>query len=144
MKQKRLKFVFVAIFIILVVSLGVFLKIKSDKEKSLTVSIAMALDDGYTYPTIVAITSMMETKNSDTHYDYYIMHPGEFKDENKEKLKSLEKKYPSCKINLIDMQNKYKNANDHGRITTPAYYRLSISELIPNLDKIIFSPEYGL
>ena len=31
------------------------------------VPIAMALDDGYTYPTIVSITSMMENKNRNTN-----------------------------------------------------------------------------
>ena len=58
------------------------------------IPIAMALDDGYTYPTIVAMTSNME--------------------------------------------DKYKNANDKGHITTPTYYRLSLSELLPDLDKIIW------
>ena len=58
------------------------------------IPIAMALDDGYTYPTIVAMTSIME--------------------------------------------DKYKNANDKGHITTPTYYRLSLSELLPDLDKIIW------
>ncbi|MBR2579114.1 MAG: hypothetical protein IKE41_03145, partial [Clostridia bacterium] len=43
-----------------------------------SIPIAMALDDGYTYPTIVAITSMVESKTSNSVYDYYIMHPGEF------------------------------------------------------------------
>lgn len=102
------------------------------------IPVSMALDDGYTYPTIVAITSMMETKNSDTAYDYYIMHPGEFSQESKDKLVSLEKKYKDCKINLIDMADKYKNANDKGHITTPTYYRLSLPDLLPDLDRILW------
>ena len=40
------------------------------------------------------------------------MHPGEFSDESKVKLKSLENKYSGCNINLIDMSDKYKNAYD--------------------------------
>ena len=102
------------------------------------VPIAMALDDGYTYPTIVSITSMMENKNRNTVYDFYVMHPGEFSDESKGKLKSLENKYSGCNINLIDMSDKYKNAYDKGHITTPTYYRLSLPDLLPNLDKIIW------
>lgn len=103
-----------------------------------TIPIAMALDDGYTYPTIVAITSMMESKTSNSEYDYYIMHPGEFSEDSKEKLKSLAEKYKDCKINLIDMGQEYKDANDKGHITTPTYYRLSLPKLLPDIEKLIW------
>lgn len=103
-----------------------------------SIPIAMALDDGYTYPTIVAITSAMKNANKNTHYDFYIMHPSEFSSENKNKILSLQKKYKQCSIELIDMGKEYSNANDVGHITTPAYYRLSLSSLLPNLDKIIW------
>lgn len=109
---------------------------KTDKIES--IPIAMALDDEYTYPTIVAITSVMENKNPETKYDFYIMHPGEFQDENKEKLKSLSSKYEGCNIKLIDMADKYVQANQSGYITTPTYYRLSLSEILPEVDKIIW------
>ena len=56
------------------------------------IPIAMALDDGYTYPTIVAMTSILENAAKETKYDFYIMHPGEFNDENKMKLKNLGRK----------------------------------------------------
>lgn len=110
----------------------------SSESKDRNVPIAMALDDGYVYPTIVSITSALENANPEREYSFYIMHPGEFKQENKDKIKSLEEKYKSCKIELIDMKDRYKDANDKGHITTPAYYRLALSDLLPNLDKIIW------
>ena len=109
-----------------------------DVHDSSHIPIAMALDDGYLYPTIVAMTSIMENSKDTTLYDFYIMHPPEFEQESKDKLNSLSKKYSRCHIALINMGNKYKNANDHGHITTPAYYRLSLSELLPNLSKILW------
>ncbi len=102
------------------------------------IPIAMALDDGYTYPTIVAITSMMESRTSPSVYEYYIMHPGEFSEDSKDKLKSLADKYSECKINLIDMGQEYKDANDKGHITTPTYYRLSLPKILPDIDKLIW------
>ena len=111
--------------------------IDKSKKSNNVVDIAMALDDGYLYPTIVSITSMMENKNKDSKYIYHIMHPGEFKEESKRKLKTLENKYDGCRINLINMSNKYKNAKQ-GHVTTPTYYRLSLPDLLPNLDKIIW------
>ncbi len=107
------------------------------KDKAV-IPIAMALDDGYLYPTIVSITSMMENANKDTVYNIYIMHPDEFSDTSKEKLSFVGKKYKNCNIKLINMKKEYAGANDIGHITTPAYYRLSLSELLPTLDKIIW------
>ncbi len=103
------------------------------------IPIAMAADDNYTYPTLVAITSLMENSKKDTHYDVYIMTPGGFTEENSQKLLNLREKYDNrCKISLIDMKDRYKDANDRGHITTPTYYRLSLSSLLPSLNKIIY------
>jgi len=36
------------------------------------------------------------------------------------------------------MEMRFKTAKTKGRITTPAYYRLALAELLPNIDKIIY------
>lgn len=112
----------------------------SGKKSNTTVPIAMAMDEGYLYPTIVSITSIMENSNYKTKYDFYVMHPRELSESSKSKLKTLQEKYENCNINLINMGNKYKDADCsyRGHITTPAYYRLSLSDLLPELDKIIW------
>ena len=118
---------------------NVFAKLKQEVATENTVPIAMAADNNYTYPTIVSITSLMTTSKSTTHYDIYIMTPGGFAEENKQKLLSLQEKFENrCRINLIDMQDRYKNANDKGHITTPTYYRLSLPSLLPDLNKAIW------
>ena len=103
----------------------------------------MSLDDGYIYPTIVSITSIMENSYNTTYYSFYIMHPENFKQENKEKLKNLEIKYNNrIEINLINMGQKYNKARQKKKgmriITTPSYYRLSLPDLLPDIDKIIY------
>lgn len=132
-------FIIFSSFILVIASLAAFfvwnnLKLKGEK----TIPIAMALDEGYLYPTIVSITSMMENAKEDTIYDLYIMHPDEFSDDSKEKLNFLGVKYKNCNINLINMQKEYAEANHGNHITTPAYYRLSLSEILPRLDKMIW------
>ncbi len=112
-----------------------------NKKISTTIPIAMALDEGYLYPTIVSITSLMENSNYKTKCNFYIMHPKEFSESSKSKLLSLQDKYENCHINLINMDNQYKDADCsyRGHITTPAYYRLSMSELLPpEVDKAIW------
>lgn len=140
----KIRFKYICITIICIITaLGVVggLKFLNSSEVSSTsknIPIAMALDDNYLYPTIVAMTSILENASLETKYDFYVMHPAEFKEENKAKLKSLENKYEKCNIKIIDMGTAYKNANDKGHITTPAYYRLSLSDLLPDINKIIW------
>lgn len=110
----------------------------SQNIENVGIPVAMAMDDNYVYPTIVSITSAMENANEETEYSFYIMHNPEFKEENKEKVKSLENKYSACHIHFINMGNQFKDANDKGHITTPTYYRLALSDLLTNLDKIIW------
>lgn len=113
-------------------------KMVAPKKAPDSIPIAMALDENYIYPTIVAISSVMESSTYDSKYDFYIMHPSNFSDEAKNTLKSMEKTYANCKITLIDMKDKFKSAYTDSRITTPAYYRLMLSDVLPNLDKIIW------
>ena len=111
---------------------------KNNGERMNTIPIAMAADNNYVYPTLVAMTSILENANPDTKYDFHFMVPGEFTDENKKIIKSLESKYKRCSINIIDMGDAFKSAKSDSRITTPTYYRLYLSSLLPNIDKIIW------
>lgn len=139
MKRPKILKLFLMLFTVLLFTAGfiVWKSITNAKDEK-TVPIAMALDDGYLYPTIVSITSMMENAKKDTVYDLYIMHPDEFSDDSKEKLNFLGAKYKNCNVKLINMKNEYANANESRHITTPAYYRLSLSDLLPKLDKILW------
>ena len=110
------------------------------RVSDIIIPISMALNDEYTYPTIVAITSILENANSNTKYDFYILHTHNYSSENKIKLKYFEKKYYKCSITLINMENSmFQNASLSRHITTiAAYFRLSLPDLLPNVDKIIY------
>ena len=71
------------------------------------------------------------------------MHPGDFTLESKNKLKSFENKYENCYIYFIDMKDQYKKLSVRRKwstvvLSTPTYYRLSLQDLLPNIDKIIY------
>ena len=104
------------------------------------IPIAMSLDDEYTYPTIVAMTSILENANSNTKYNFYLLHPSNFPIESKNKLKSFEKKYIRCSVNLFDMKNFLfqKAILSRHIIISAAYYRLYLPNLLSNIDKIIY------
>lgn len=102
------------------------------------INIAMATDNNYAYPTIVSMTSILENKKHNTKIDFYIMLSGDFNEDIKTKIMSLQDKYSNCRITLVDMKDKFKGLHTSAHITTAAYYRLSLASLFPNLDKILY------
>ena len=65
------------------------------------IPVALAADNNYAMPMAVSMTSMLESANKDTFYDFYLLIPSDFSDENKEKINKLQEAY-HCKINYID------------------------------------------
>ena len=109
---------------------------KNDKN---IISCAYALDNKYVYPTLVAMTSLTENAGLNTFYDIYALIDPEFTEENIKILKTVENKHPQkCKIIFIEMDNKYKNVDSNLRITTPAYYKLELQNVLPDINKIIW------
>ena len=106
------------------------------KLKKYKIPIAYSLDNNYVYPTLVSLTSLIETKNYKTFYDIYLMISNNFTLKNKKKLKSIEQKYRrKCSIKFINMTNLFTNLKK-GPISQ--YYRLALHEKLPDMDKIIY------
>jgi len=85
------------------------------------------------------MTSLAENAGKNTYYDIYAMFHPEFKGEFKKILKNVEMKhYEHCSIIFINMGNKFKEQKTDNRIITPAYYRLELHNLLPNVNRIIW------
>lgn len=141
MGYKNLKFkkwVFLVIFLVpLFIILYNYRGINKQTDKN-SIPIAMAMDENYVFPTIVAITSVLESRNQNSYYSFYVMHPDSLSEESKDKLLSLHKKYNKCQINLIEMKDQYNDAYVDSRIPKSAYYRLSLPELLTDIKKVIW------
>lgn len=112
---------------------------KRVKTSSNKIPIAMATDENYLYPTVVAMISMLENKRASTELEFYIMISGEVSRENRERIKVLETLYKNCSVKLLDMKDKFKTTYiNPSHITTPTYYRLCLPSLLPNYDKILY------
>ena len=85
------------------------------------------------------MTSILENSYSHTYYIFYVLvDKATFKEENKKKLMNLEDKYERCEVYILEISREsIKNANTK-RYPLAAYYRLLLSDLIPDLNRIIY------
>lgn len=102
------------------------------------IPIAFCPDNYYVSLTYVSMTSILNSKNYNTYVSFYIVIPKNFNNKNFDFLKSLYNQYDYFNITFLRMDDKYKKAFVSRYITTQAYYRFSLGELIPYLNKIIY------
>lgn len=106
--------------------------------QKIIIPLAYALNNEFTLPLIVSMTSVLYNANKNTFYYFYIMIPDDFLEENKNKINSLNIKYNNCKIIFLQLKDKYKNWKIDGYYHFSTYYRLSLSDLVTDFDKIIY------
>ena len=124
---------------ILIIFLSILLKSFYSRLINHKIGIAYGLDNQYTYPTIVSITSILENGSSHTYYIFYLLVDKKtFKKENKEKFVNLERTYERCEINIIEISDEnFQNANTK-RYPLATYYRLILADLLPDINRIIY------
>ena len=107
--------------------------------KTIKIPIAYSTDNQYIYPLIVSMTSLVSNANVNTFYEIYILHSPDFTENSKYFLNSVKRKHPDrCSIQYINMKNKYKGLPCNYKIKIPAYYRLSLQDILLNVEKIIW------
>lgn len=102
------------------------------------VPIAFAFDNNLVMPACVCISSLMMNASEDTFYDIFILYP-RATGLNRDMLDRLPLHYPNCKISYREVDDTFASAFEIRGITTPAYYRLLIPELIPEYDTVVYS-----
>lgn len=102
------------------------------------VPIVFAFDNNLVLPACVCISSLLMNAKENTFYDIFILHSEKAK-LGKTELDKISHYYPNCKIQYRVVDETFDESFEIRGITTPAYYRLLIPELIPEYDKIIYS-----
>ena len=113
--------------------------ISINKPKPICIPIAFAINNGYTYPLIVLLASILYNSLSSTLYEFNIMISYAFKEENKQKIDGICKKYNNCKIIFHNLGHKYQDWETNNFFySKEVYFRLSLPDLITDYDKIIY------
>lgn len=102
------------------------------------IPIVFCFDNNLAMPACVCITSLLANANEDTFYDIFILH-SEKENLYKADLDKLTQYFKNCNIQYRTVDGTFDRAFEIRGITTPAYYRLLIPELIPEYDKVIYS-----
>ena len=103
-----------------------------------TVPIVFAFDNNLVFPACICLSSLMMSVKETTFYDIFILYPASDEFERKD-IDRVQEFYPNCRIQYIAVDDTFSGAFEIRGITTPAYYRLLIPELIPQYDKILYS-----
>ena len=125
--------------IIIVFTILLFYRNKNLQENLNNIQIAMSLNDNYTYPIMVSITSIILNSNKNTFIEFHILIGKDVKNENKKKITSLKRLNHNIKFSFHNVGNNF-NGWIHGKkkLTVASFYRSIIAELIKNVDKIIY------
>jgi len=100
------------------------------------VNVLYTTDDGYFGPTLVSMQSALDSKNSDTFYNFHIMVDGKFS--NHQKLdKFANNNEKSCNVTTYNMGTDF--ADDWTSSWPPSmYYRLKAASVLHDIDRCIY------
>lgn len=102
------------------------------------IPIVFTFDNNLVMPACVCISSLLKSANPDTFYDIFILH-SEKCDFSRSPLVEYPKIYPNCQITFRIVYSEFISAFEIRGITTTAYYRLLIPEIIPEYEKVLYS-----
>ena len=102
-----------------------------------TIPIVLTFDNNMSLPAAVCISSMMQSANVDTFYDFYILYS------NRRPAiigaDKLLKTYSNMRFTYRDVGDVFNGAYEVRGITAAAYYRLLAANVVPEYDKVIYA-----
>ena len=102
------------------------------------ISVALSTNNKYISLAYVCMTSVLYSKNAYTYLIFYLLIPKHFNQKNIDFLQNLYDQYDYFNITFKEIDNRYNKAFVSRYITKEAYFRFSLGELIPHLNKIIY------
>ena len=102
------------------------------------ISISMCPNDYYVPLTYVSMISILSSKEEFTFISFYLIISKDFKKKNIHFLLSLYEQFDYFNITFVEMDNRYSKAFISRRMTIQTYFRFSLGELFPNLNRILY------
>ena len=103
-----------------------------------TIPIVFTFDNNLVMPACVCISSLLKSADPDTFYDIFILH-SEKCDFSNTPLAKYSSIFSNCRVSFRVVYSEFVSAFEIRGITTTAYYRLLIPEIIPEYEKVLYS-----
>ena len=102
------------------------------------INIVFISDNGYALPTGVAINSLRINRKKDIVYDIYLL-CNKISDDNKQRFSRLAEEQFNIKIIEVEGNKLFNNlTKSYSKVTTTSLYKFLISDILPELDKVIY------
>ena len=102
------------------------------------ISIAICPNDNYVQLTYVSMISILSSKEEFTFISFYLIISKDFNAKNIDFLLSLYEQFDYFNITFVEMDDRYKNAFLSKWITIQTYFRFSLGELFPSLNRMLY------
>ena len=102
------------------------------------IPIVFAFDNNLVKPAKICISALLSNAKGSTFYHIHILYQ-ENRDFPLSEIASIGDRYSNCRFSFIPVGNEFDSSFEVRGITTPAYHRLLIPELIPEYDRILYS-----
>ena len=99
---------------------------------------AFSVNNEYVYALIVLLSSILYNSSINTFFIFYLLISPDVTKLNIKKILDLSKKYKNYRMKLIHMREYFSNYKFGHYKTAAVYYRLALSSLITDVDKIIY------
>ena len=102
------------------------------------IPILMSTDNGYVYPTLVSMRSMIKNKNKNVFLEFNIMLSGDISNRNRERFERFGNIYSKdCSVRTLNMGDKFKGVRGT-HFPPSAFYRLLAPSYLPQYDKVLY------
>lgn len=102
------------------------------------ISIAICPNDDYVPLTYVSMISILSSKEEFTFISFYLIISKDFKKKNIDFLKSLYEQFDYFNLTFVYMDDRYNAAFISKRMTIQTYFRFSLGEFFPYLNRILY------
>lgn len=103
------------------------------------IPVCLASDNKLFFAVATVLVSMAENAKKDTFYEVYILISSDVTEDNKRKIKLLEKKYNNLSINYIDMGDTFVNIKKtHDYVNYVSAYKMKIPSVTKQYDKVLY------
>ena len=108
------------------------------KPKLNYISISICPNDYYVPLTYVSMISILSSKEEFTFISFYLIISKDFQKKNIDFLLSLYEQFDYFNITFVEMDDRYNSAYISRRMTIQTYFRFSLGELFPHLNRILY------